>query len=626
MARRAMHACALAFSAWVAFSTPALAVPTVVSVCGRDDAPGGINLAAALAQGGDIQIRCGAGAATIRVTRTHALGRATRIDGAGTTTLIGSGQVPMFTTTQALDLTGLSITHDPQGAPMLRRPSVVESSASLRLLRVRTERTSSPYQARRFTATDSDFNGNGPAEDRSFGVVINARVIELVRSRFRDNHEHLTGGGLIEQALQPPRRTLTVRDSEFFDNRRGLLALDGTKVEIFSSRFHRNGAAPGPAWDCCGGAITAAHADITIAGSEFIANRSGGAGGAILAIGSSLRIVDTLFNGNEARAGGAIASFASPMAPGTWNMGAPLADALGLHLERVRFRDNSSRSIGGAIVWTGGFTGRGVLFAGNRAADAGGAIAHPASAPDATSDAALALTSITSLMQPATDRLTLGNGVFLDNRAAQGAAIDGGTASVALGNGLVARNQASGLGASLRSEGLRLVNTTVAENRGLGVLLSSAAGSLLLSNAIIANNTGAACQAPVARIIVQGANLQFPGDSCGPAIPSLAPGLDAGFKPGLGSPARVDGAIEACMTDPLVLARDLHGNARGARGVCAIGAIEDMHFADEARQALSTDDGERNLWFWLLLLLLLLVFLCALRCGWKRARRKRAAD
>ena len=46
-----------------------------------------------------------------------------------------------------------------------------------------------------------------------------------------------------------------------------------------------------------------------------------------------------------------------------------------------------------------------------------------------------------------------------------------------------------------------------------------------------------------------------------------------------------------------------------ANGACAIGAIEDIHFADEARRALSTDDGERNLWFWLLLLLLLLAAL-----------------
>lgn len=628
MARRAMHACALAFGAWLACASPALAAPTVVSVCGRDDATGGTNLSAALAQGGDIQIRCGAGAATIRITRTHPLGRATRIDGAGTTTLIGSGQAPMFTTAHALDLTGLSITHDPQGAPMLRRPSVVESTASLRLVRVRTERTTSPYQARRFTATDSDFNGNGPADDRSFGVVINARVIELVRSRFRGNREHLTGGGPIDQASQPPRRMLIVRESEFIDNRRALLALDGTKVEIVSSRFRQNGAAPGPAWDCCGGALTAAHADITITGSEFTANRSGGAGGAILAIGSSLRIADTLFTGNEARAGGAISSFATPMAAGTWNMGAPLPDALGLRLERVRFRDNISDSIGGAIVWTGGLTGRGALFAGNRATAAGGAIAHPASASaaDPASDAALALASIVSLTQPATDRLTLGNGIFLDNRAPQGAAIDGGTAFVALGNGLVARNQATGSGAAVRSEALRLVNTTVTENIGLGALLSSASGSLVLSNAIIANNTRAACQAPIARIVAQGANLQFPGGTCGAAVPSLDPGLNAGFKPGLGSPARAGGAIDPCMTDPLVLGLDLHGNARGARGACAIGAIEDIHFADEARRALSTDDGERNLWFWLLLLLLLLVFLCALRWGWKRARRKRAED
>src|SRR5262245_40856387 len=77
---------------------PARSETTTVTVCGTDTAVsrvGDVNLATALAAGGDIVIDCGAGPFDIRMSGAYALRAATTIDGGGVT-LIGSGKGAMF--------------------------------------------------------------------------------------------------------------------------------------------------------------------------------------------------------------------------------------------------------------------------------------------------------------------------------------------------------------------------------------------------------------------------------------------------------------------------------------------------------------------------------------------------
>lgn len=603
------------------------AAPTIVNVCTSDIAPGGTNLAAAIAQGGEISIRCPAGAAVIRITRTHQIPRSTQIDGNGQATLLGNGLAPMFTGANGLALSNLTIRNRAApGKPRQRRPSVVESTSTLRLVRVRTERTTSPYQARRVVASDSQFIDNGDARHGSFGALINAEIIELERSRFEGNSEPLTGGGPTYATARPAlRRRLEVRDSQFVDNRRGLLALDGTEVAIRGSLFRGNGMPAGGAWDCCGGALTAAHSQITISNSEFLSNRSQGAGGAVLALGSTLRISNSLFADNSARLGGAVASLARPMADGTWNEGAPAAGMLGLRLERSRFRGNRSDSAGGALVWAGPLMGDGVLFVDNVATGAGGAMAHLDRAVAEDGDVGHAVAGIVSLLAPPVhDETALANGVWVGNRAPEASAADGGRATLRFGNALLARNSVeAAAGATLRGRMVHLVNATLADNLGRGVELTDPAGDLTLANTIIAGNSDAACAAPLGRIRAQGHNLQFPGTSCGAAVQSREPALGEGFEPGWGSPARTSGAVEPCLTDPLVMGRDVRGNPRGQDGSCSVGAVEAMQLRDELVQLLQTDDGAWKVWFWLLWLLLLLLLLLGVVTGWRWVRRRR---
>ena len=84
------------------------APPTEVNVCGRDDAPGGVNLEQAMAIGGDIVVRCGTGPQTIEITRTYTVTGTTRIDGANQLTLTGTGAAHFFKLTGTLKLAGLT--------------------------------------------------------------------------------------------------------------------------------------------------------------------------------------------------------------------------------------------------------------------------------------------------------------------------------------------------------------------------------------------------------------------------------------------------------------------------------------------------------------------------------------
>jgi len=220
----------------------------------------------------------------------------------------------------------------------------------------------------------------------------------------------------------------------------------------------------------------------------------------------------------------------------------------------------------------------------------------------------------------------LANGVWIGNRAPQASAVDGGPAKIRLGNALLAKNSTGGGvgGATLRGRSIQLVNTTIANNAGRGVELADPVGELTLANTIIVGNSDVACAAPLGRIRAPGQNLQFPGNTCGLAVQSRQQSLGQSFEPVAGSPAWGSGVVEQCLTDPLVLGRDVHGNSRGQDGTCSQGAVEPERLRDELMQVLQTEDGTWNASFRLLCLLLLLLLLLGVYCGWRWARHRRS--
>ena len=610
-------------AAWMAIaalgvSASVVASPLVVSVCGTDDAPGGINLSQALSQGGQIEIRCPAGQDSIRFTRTHAMPREVQIVGVRQVTLIGTGREPMFAPAQSLRLANLVITTDPP-APNVRRPLVVESVRDVSLQGVRTERTGSAYRARTFNAVDSAFVGNGLGDDASYGVLIDAEQIKLLRTQFSQNKQFLTGGGPPHASPQSaPSRRLMVRDSGFTDNRRGLLALGSTDVQIVGSRFTRNGSADAKGWSCCGGALTAAHSTISVRSSEFSGNRSGGAGGAILSVGSAIHVSESLFTQNTAQVGGAIAAFGEPMVSGTWNQGPPSPSQLILRLDRSRFHDNQSSSVGGAIAWTGGLHGQGALFVGNKAGTGGGALALATLAKGEALQAILGIGTLTAPTQE--HQLSLSGGIFLRNVAKRGAAIYANGATIALGNALVADNRSED-SAVVSGGVMRLINSTLFGNQGFGVAVSGPSRKLSLANTIISDNSLGACASQASPIDAV-ASFQFPGQTCGSGIETQDPKLNRDSSPSFTSPLRDAGSLTHCMSDPLVAGKDLRGNQRGVAGVCDIGAVESESFLEEVRETLASGD-HASIYLWLLLILLILLFLLTMYWGFRRARRRR---
>lgn len=603
---------ALGVSATVAAS------PVQVSVCGTDDAPGGTNLSQALIQGGEIEIRCPSGQDSIRFTRTHALPRGARIVGFGKVTLIGTGREPMFAPAQSLSLANLVITTDPS-ALNVRQPLVVESVGHVSLQGVRTQNTGSAYRTRTFKAVDSAFVNNGVGDDASYGVLIDAEQIDLLRTQFIQNKQFLNGGGPPHTLPQStPSRRLIVRDSEFTENRRGLLALGSTDVQISGSRFTKNGLVGEQGWDCCGGALTAAHSTISVRSSDFSGNRSGGAGGAILAVGSAIHISESLFTRNNAQLGGAIAAFGQSMIAGTWNQGAPSAGQLTLRLDRSRFHDNQSSSVGGAIAWTGGLQGQGALFVGNKAGTGGGALAIATLAKHEARQAVLGIGTLTAPLQD--HPLSLSGGIFLRNVATQGAAIYADGASIQLGNALVSDNRSEGSAVVIAGV-TRLVNSTLSGNQGFGVAVAGPSRKLSLDNTILSGNSMGACASQTSPIDAV-ASFQFPGQTCGSDVLTQDPKLNPNFSPSLTSPVRDAGSLHPCMSDPLVAGKDLRGTQRGTGGACDIGAVESETFLEEVRETLASA-GYASIWLWLLLLLLVLLFLLSMYRGFRHARMRR---
>ena len=601
---------------------------TEVTVCGRDDATGGVNLRQALSGGGEIVIRCGAGPQTIEITQTHPITRETSLDGEGRLSLKGTGTAHFFALTATLKLANLTVSNT--NANGSNTSIATGETATIELRAVRTENTIRPYIVDTLLAEDSTFEGNGDPAGFSYGSVIHAQNITLLRSTLLRNHDHPIAGGAWRAASSAAvARRISIVDSEFAENRMTSLVSDG-RLLVRGSTFRNNGRSfttAGGTWDCCGGALTITQAVGEISHSRFIGNQSYGFGGAIYATGAKLTLSETTFEANSARIGGAIMYVGRPIKNNIWSL-TPFGVAPRLTLLRARFRNNASQYDGGAIAWAGAIDGDAPLFVKNTAGGAGGALVNWRAITDLPTDFAGVIPAVQAMTDQASELLSFSRALIADNVAAAVGGVESGPASVRLGNAILARNSLSGTGP--RNYGLsaagpvELINTTIADHPGGGIALDSAA-TLVLINTILTGNAGGACIGTAGKISSATASMQHPGTTCGAAIPSADPSLGGGFTPSLGSPARGTGDPAGCMAD-VVRAMDIYGSKRLTKGRCAIGAVE-PDIERDIRRVLPASLAKHfdfDWWLWIILLILILAFLIGLLIGFLRRRRRRA--
>lgn len=587
----------------------------IVSVCGTDDAAGGLNLATALSKGGQIIIRCPPGQQEIRFTQTRDLMADITITADGPLTLRGPANNPMFTTTHALGLSKLTVTN-PAGS------IVSGDTADLSLTSVTVTGSRAAILARSVHAEDSHFTNNGDANaDGSGSAVIAAETVQLVRSEFDGNGDHpIAGGAWPTPNHAPLSRRVVIEDTTFTHNRNTVLLIDA-KVIIRSSKFTDNGQGPSTAhdaWGCCGGAITFVRSDAEILDSDFLNNRSTGFGGAMLSVGSRLTVRSSTFEGNEARVGGAVTSWARTPLVNIWSID-DWTDLPRLVMARVTFKDNTATADGGAVAFTGPAEGQGIVFTGNNAHSSGGAIAswNAVALPAPYDGVDAAMSSNTQPQLP--DSLTLSRSILVENHAGDGgAALATADAETSVGNSIVVRNSAAG--AAVTGTKLRLINTVVADNSAPGIQ-SGPGGTTTLGNTIVLRNKGTNCVAGTVPVVL-GRNIQYPGNDCGGQIQTTNPGLDGTYAPGLVSAARDGGDYGLCLSEPTVAGVDLDGQARVTRHhQCAAGAIE-RDLLDSAASALSFGHTgkSRNYLLLLFIVLLLIAFLSGLIWRHKRHR------
>jgi predicted outer membrane repeat protein len=610
-------------------ASPVWAAPTDVTVCGRDDAPGGVNLEQAMAIGGDIVVRCGTGPQTIEITRTYTIGGTTRIDGENRLMLSGTGAAHFFHLTGTLKLAGLTVRNTNAGGA--RTSIATGGTGAIELRNVRTENTVMPYVVDSLLAEDSTFEANGDAAGFSFGSVVHAQNVTLRRTKFLRNLDHPIAGGAWKTASPAATaRRISIIDSEFTGNRMTSLISDALLI-VTGSTFSDNGrdaASSGGSWGCCAGALTITQSVAEISNSTFSGNKSYGFGGAIYSAGSRLTLSRTVFDGNSARVGGAVMHVGRPIRNNIWSL-TPFDVAPRLILLGAQFRNNSADYGGGAIAWAGTIDGDAPLFAKNRTGGAGGALVNWRAISGMPAEFATVIGVLQSMTSEVDESLSFSRALVVDNQAASIGGIEAGPAAVELGNSVLARNSVTGgspRNSALSGSGpVRLINVTIADHPGGGVALEGA-GTLAIINTILTNNSGGACIGAAGKIAPSIASIQYPGAACGAAIASEDPSLGSGFKPGLLSPARDQGDPASCMAGP-VRAMDIYGTKRLAKGKCSIGAVE-ADVERDIRRLLPTALAKHfdlGLWFWILLLILLLALIIGLLIGCARRRKKKRA-
>jgi predicted outer membrane repeat protein len=507
-----------------------------VKACKSDMQTGaGLNLSTAMANGGVIDIACGAND-TLVVSKTYVVIAATAIR--GTATLKAASAHAMFDVRGDLTLRGLGLTNPYLGlGGGVYSRGVASGAGALTLAGIRVTGSVNPISVENVTVQEqSRFQNNS-------GVLISAGIISISDSDFIDNPD-----AVVLQSNRPPgsgRTTVAWIDHGRFRHNRAAIQWSG-RLTIRSGEFQNNGSM---IYD--GGAVR-------------------------LAVGPAA-IDNTIFDGNTAPNGGAI-----------W------LESGALTLDRAIFRDNSARADGGAVG--AGDTGAATIVARHstfidnhaqrggaiRLTSAGGAptlVGGPNTFARNRAERGGAIFSEIGGLQ-------LQRGVFLDNIATlEGGAIyasrRGPPWAALLANSLVARNQAP-VGAAVSGSAITLINTTVAGNRGPALTLpplshfapSGLRPTLELRNAILTGNRGGNCAPlPAGLVVLQnGHNLQFPSGDC-PGAAVADPKLSPLFEPGPDSPARIGGDNATCLAAP-ILGRDVYGALRPQGQTCSVGAVE----------------------------------------------------
>jgi hypothetical protein len=575
-------------------------------------------LRTAIAAGGRLTFQCGGAPATIRITSPLAITIPIQIDGEGRITLLGVAAGTLFQAdTPRLELRNLQIRNDATGGLGIVRGS----AADLVLQGVTTSNTANAYVAKSISVRDSVFEANG-VSGGVVGVILDAERVHLTNATFNKNFDHPIAGGQPPERRGPLSREITVDASVFTGNSASILALDAV-VTIRGSKFTSNGTGPGDSlgtWECCGGVLTAVNSRVAFIDSELVGNSSTGAGGAISAIGSEVRIFRTLLQSNSASVGGAIFSWSHRPKNNIWSSAASARLAPGLTLNQVRFHQNSAQYGGGAVAWAGSLNGNAALFATNRA-NTGGAIAHW-SAITLPDELKLALAGLVDQTEAAEETLGLSKGIFADNQAREsGAAMASGNAKVALGNSLVIRNSlasGNGIGAAIEGSSVDLANSTIADNAAGGVRIPPPGQRARIVNSIVQGNALFGCSIPAGKQEPSAGSWQYPGKDCAAAIVRAA--RLSNYKPSAGSAEVSAGDVGLCLSEPQVAGLDLASTVRGKRGNCSIGAYE----PDPSVDPVFGWSVEENPWLRWIVMILVFLFLLAgffTALWWVRRRR-----
>lgn len=520
----------------------------LVTVCGTDVAAGGLNFAAALAGGGQVEFAC---AGSIEITQTHTLNAITTIKGANQVVLRARPAVKMFEAgpaAQRVSIEAITLV----GASDVEQGGVFDGAASL-------------LELADVTVRDSGYSP-GRALGHARGFVMRANEFKVYRSRFIANQGNVLYGP-----------ALHAYDSEFRDNT-GAPFLphfvdEGAIAVVADCQFVHNDRA---LWI----------GELFVERSTFVRNGRGSAYGGALAVRGKARIANTEFGHNTAPNGGAL-----------WLAGGSL------ELHGSRLHDNVASVGGGALAVAPAAPGpttvtlRHVTFKQNRAAIGGALNVEHEGAQPPRIDAV----AVSFLENSASERgggihvvdadVRLARAFFLgnDGGAFGGAmsAIQPRDARLGCANCIIANNRAK-RGAAYYGHGARFVNSTIAMNGGAGVAAPEnklvpawdpqqvdLPSPIQFQNTIVWGGFWNACaeQTPLGPYEDLGHNLQFPGGHCGTSIPMRFPFLGKRLVPMPFSAAIEGGDDAACAALP-VNGHDVYGVVRPLTGICTIGAVE----------------------------------------------------
>jgi predicted outer membrane repeat protein len=585
-----VHAAALVFV--LSICPVILRADAVVTLCSVDTQAGsGVNLRDAVAMGGRITFSCPANT-VIRVTARRTIDSVIEIDGGNNVTLDAGGTTSLFRSSSGLHNRTLTIRNigikggktdadgfvppGTAGAITISFTGGVNHAVFDHVQISGTENAISiPFGS--VTVTNSQFAGDSGRVLQVGNDVGEAASLDV---------HHVTITGVSGEAFWSIGATVLIEDATVSGNTdstgRASEFSKGT-LEIHNSRFSNT-------WNSatCGGAINTSSRTI---------------------------IANTTFTNNRSNCGGGAVYIAGP------------ASAVDLHA--VTFTGNQTAGRGGAVAFEN-LTGKVQIVHGefrNNSAAWGGAVSayYSAPSPVVVNAAALSFKANTASQGGGAFYienvgLQLTRGIFVDNKAKQGAALmlaGAGPQSLVLGNAIVARN-ASSSGAAIQAISGRIVNSTIAGNQGAGL---SSAGSVQVINTVISGSTAKNCVSAGGTIADGGANVQFPGTDCPATIPVADPLLDNFYVPDLNSPLQRAGNNAACMALP-VSGVDVYGQVRPKAIRCDIGAVEgDIETVlNKVGINASTPGltgkgrGRHRLpsvwWLFLLLVILLIILLC----------------